>query len=136
MADGGELFDYVDHTGVFSEQEARFYFREMILSLEYMHGKSYAHRDLKPENLLFDKDFVLKLADFGFSKACDSGKLKTYCGTESYMAPEIHLKNPYDGKKVDLFAAGIILFIMYSGTPAFGKALPSDPYYKLLCMKK
>jgi serine/threonine protein kinase len=85
---------------------------------------------------LFDSNFILKLADFGFSKACEAGKLNTYLGTESYMAPEIHLKNPYDGKSVDLFAAAIVLFIMYSGTPAFGKALPSDPYYKLLYTNK
>ena len=79
---------------------------------------------------------MLKIADFGFAKACEAGKLTTYLGTASYMAPEIHLRQAYDGKSVDLFAAGIVLFIMYSGTPPFGKALPSDPYYKLLCTRK
>ncbi len=52
------------------------------------------------------------------------------------MAPEIVLQRKYDGKAVDLFAAAIVLFIMYSGTPAFGQALPADPYYKLLCIGK
>lgn len=48
------------------------------------------------------------------------------------MAPEIHAKKPYRGDQVDLFAAAIILFIMYAGTPPFTKADTKDPYYKLL----
>ena len=52
------------------------------------------------------------------------------------MAPEINLKMKYDGSQVDLFAAAIVLFIMCSGTPPFGRAFPADPYYKLLCTKK
>lgn len=112
-----------------------------ILALEYCHGKGIAHRDLKPENLLFDGDFNLKVADFGFATLIagknDSGLLHTILGTESYMAPEIHLKKPYSGASVDLFAAGIILFILISGTPPFAKADPrSDPHYKLLCTGK
>lgn len=52
------------------------------------------------------------------------------------MAPEIHAKQPYIGTSVDLFAASIILFIMYSGTPPFTKADPKDPYFKLLCTNR
>ncbi len=140
LADGGELFDYVANTGVYSEPVARYYFRQLIEALEYCHNSGIAHRDLKPENLLYDKNFELKIADFGFSTALagrdGKGKLYTYLGTEAYMAPEIHLKMAYNGTAVDLFAAGIILFIMYSGSPAFGRAFPSDPYYKLLCTNK
>lgn len=55
-----------------------------------------------------------------------SGKMHTYLGTESYMAPEIHLKLPYSGASIDLFAAAIILFIMYVGSPPFSKAEPKD----------
>lgn len=60
-----------------------------------MHHKGIAHRDLKPENILFDKNFNLKVADFGFAALMDKyadGKLRTTLGTEGYMAPEIHLK--------------------------------------------
>jgi len=113
-------------SGVFSEEMARFYFRQLIISLEYLHNQGYAHRDLKPENLLFGKNYNLKLADFGFAKALGEDKLSTHLGTESYMAPEILLKMDYSGTSVDLFAAGIVLFIMYSGTPAFTTALTSD----------
>ena len=91
---------------------------------------------MKPENLLFDSEFNLKIADFGFAVVLSgrdgSGMLHTHLGTESYMAPEIHTRIPYKGEQVDLFAAGIILFIMMSQNPPFGQANPNDPYYKLL----
>jgi serine/threonine protein kinase len=65
---------------------------------------------------LLDEKFNLKIADFGFAAPIDgkddSGFCKTKLGTEGYMAPEIHMKKPYIGASVDLFACGIILFIM------------------------
>jgi serine/threonine protein kinase len=111
----------------------------MMNGLHYLHQKGFAHRDIKPENILLSKAFLLKIADFGFSAALrgkdGSGILKTKLGTEGYMAPEIPNKK-YEGKSVDVFAAGVILFIMYAGNPPFEKATPSDPYYKILKEKK
>jgi serine/threonine protein kinase len=138
LVPGGELFEYVADSGRFSEEVARTYFRILIETLEYCHNQGIAHRDLKPENLLFDGSFNLKVADFGFatlwSGKDNSNQLHTILGTESYMAPEIHMRKPYSGTSVDLFACGIILFILYSGTPPFAKADPkSDPHYKLFC---
>ena len=132
---GGELFDFIADTGKFSEKVTRTYFHQMMNGLYYMHAKGFAHRDIKPENILLGKDFVLKLADFGFSclmKGKDgSGVLHTKLGTEGYMAPEVPTKN-YDGSKIDIFAAGVILFIMYAGHPPFEKASVNDPYYRLI----
>ena len=92
---------------------------------------------MKPENILLDSDFKLKVADFGFATYLmgkdGTGLLRTVLGTESYMAPEIHLKLPYLGENVDLFASGIILFILYAGSPPFSKAEQKDPYYRLFC---
>lgn len=66
----------------------------MIEGLSYLHNQGICHRDMKPENLLYDDDFILKIADFGFAKAISGdngdGLLKTILGTESYMCPEIH----------------------------------------------
>jgi serine/threonine protein kinase len=137
LVPGGELFEYVADSGRFSEETARTYFRIIIETLEYCHSQGIAHRDLKPENLLFDAGFNLKIADFGFATLLSgkdgTGQLHTVLGTESYMAPEIHLRKPYSGSAVDLFACGIILFILISGTPPFAKADPkADPHYKLI----
>lgn len=138
LAQGGEIFDYLANTGRFSEPVARYYFKQMIDSLDHCHSKGFAHRDLKPENLLLDEKFNLLLADFGFATLLSgkdgSGKLRSILGTESYMAPEIHSKAPYVGTSVDLFAAGIILFIFITGHPPFNQAKPTDLYYNLICM--
>lgn len=88
----------------------------MLKGIEYVHKHGITHRDMKPENLLFDAYFNLKIADFGFAAPLTgrdgSGYQYTKLGTESYMAPEIHQRKPYNGASVDLFAAGIILFII------------------------
>ena len=154
LVPGGELFEYVADSGKFNESVARTYFHQLIesniplqiifiviyLALEYCHGQGITHRDLKPENLLFDENFNLKIADFGFATLVagnqGDGQLYTVLGTPSYMAPEIHLRQPYSGPAVDLFASGVILFIMMSGNPPFGLAEPKDPHYKLLCINR
>lgn len=84
---------------------------------------------------MLDSNFMLKICDFGFaillSGRDGSGMLHTHLGTESYMAPEIHSHSSYSGAAVDLFAAGIILFIMLSQNPPFSRAEPNDPFYKM-----
>eukprot|EP00827_Trimyema_finlayi_P003246 TRINITY_DN298_c0_g1_i8.p1 TRINITY_DN298_c0_g1~~TRINITY_DN298_c0_g1_i8.p1 ORF type:complete len:330 (-),score=99.97 TRINITY_DN298_c0_g1_i8:13-1002(-) len=129
----GELFDYVANTGYFSEPIARFYFRQLIEAIEYCHSKGVTHRDLKPENLLYDELFNLKVADFGFANVKQNMHSEwnyTKLGTPAYMAPELHYGQPYKAERVDVFAAGIILFILIAGTPPFNEAKKNDPYYK------
>lgn len=136
LCPNGELFDVLFKTGAFAEPICRFYFRQIIEGLEACHSIGIAHRDMKPENILFDAEFNLKIADFGFSILLmgrdGTGVLHTRLGTESYMAPELHMRRPYSGESVDLFAAGIILFIMLSQNPPFSRAEPNDPYYRLI----
>jgi len=123
LAQGGELFDFLMETGKFGEKLARYYFRQMIEGIHHIHAGGLTHRDLKPENILFDKNFNVKIADFGFAAALEgndgSGVQRTYLGTPFYMAPEIHEKKSYDGERVDVFALGIILFIMIAQNPPF-----------------
>ena len=94
-----------------------------------------SHRDLKPENILFDNAFKLKVSDFGLSREAkgDKGdfKLKSRVGTEGYKSPEMELGN-YTGLQADIFATGIILFIMFNGTPPFLSTKPHDRIYKLI----
>jgi serine/threonine protein kinase len=95
----------------------------------------FAHRDLKPENILLSREFVLKVADFGFATIMEgknkSGILHTNLGSEGYKAPEIY-KKQYVGWQTDVFAAGVILFIMLKGTPPFDSANPEDRVYNLI----
>eukprot|EP00830_Metopus_es_P020176 TRINITY_DN788_c0_g1_i2.p1 TRINITY_DN788_c0_g1~~TRINITY_DN788_c0_g1_i2.p1 ORF type:complete len:454 (-),score=121.68 TRINITY_DN788_c0_g1_i2:10-1371(-) len=135
LVKGGELFDYIAVSGRFSDKVARHYFKQFLQALEYLHGKGYAHRDIKAENVLLDTNYDLKLADFGFSTPMTgkdgSGKLSTQKGTPGYMAPEILMMKPYSGEKVDVFAAGVMLFIMVAQHPPFRKAANADPLYKM-----
>lgn len=136
IAQGGELFDFIANSGKFSEPEARYFFKQFMAGLDYCHNHQIAHRDLKPENLLLDKDYKLKIADFGFAGPVEGrdgqGYLHTKLGTLNYMAPEIHLEAPYQGKQVDLFAAAMILFIMVAQHPPFTEAKATDPFYKCI----
>ena len=140
LAIGGEVFDFVAISGRFEEPLARYYFTQFMNGLSYCHEQGITHRDLKPENLLLDKNFTLKIADFGFAAPIEgrdgSGNLTTKLGTMNYMAPEIHLNQPYQGEQIDVFAAAIILFIMVAQHPPFTTAQPSDPFYRCLAGKR
>lgn len=130
LANGGELFDFIAQTGRFSEKVARYYFLQMCSAFSYLHGNGVSHRDMKPENIMLDSEYNLKIADFGFSSTKSQNESRK--GTENYMAPEIHMKQIYSGATVDLFAAGIILFIMVTQHPPFAMATPKDPHYKTI----
>lgn len=131
LARGGEIFDVIFHTRGLDEDITRLYFKHLVEAMCYLHGNNIGHRDLKPENLLLDDNLNLKLVDFGFAKAMNPNELtKTRLGTEKYMAPELLYQKKYDPKKVDVFAAGVILFVMYSGHPPFNQASEHCIYYK------
>lgn len=96
-----------------------------------------AHKDIKLENLLLDQDFNLKVCDFGLSDAISasdaSGFEKSiFGGTPSYMAPELHMRYPYSPQGADLFAMGVVIFVMSTGRMPFVKATFDDPHYNLI----
>lgn len=102
------------------EDEARYYFVQLLSAVEYCHKNHVAHRDLKLDNTLLDqhKPAWLKLCDFGFAKAWQhSSNMDTMrIGTPEYMGPElISSRTGYDGKKVDVWAAGVLLYVMLVG---------------------
>ena len=103
-----------------SEAQAKFYFAEILLGLEYIHAKGVVYRDLKPENVLLDIDGHLKLADFGLSKALPQPDSLTnsFCGSPEYMSPEM-LVGCGHGFGVDYYSLGAILFEMLTGLPPF-----------------
>jgi len=89
---GGELTDYIRQGGL-SEPICRYYFKQLLKALCYLHTKGYSHRDLKLDNILLDDKFNLKIVDFGFSCPLNGlngkGFRSSYVGTPCYMAPEI-----------------------------------------------
>lgn len=99
MISGGELFDYVANSGPFSEPIAKYYFKQILKGVHYIHSKGFSHRDLKPENILLDKNYDVKIVDFGFACALEgrdgSGTNQSQIGTPGYMAPEILARQPY-----------------------------------------
>jgi serine/threonine protein kinase len=117
---GGELFYLLHQRGRMSEQQAKFYFAEILLGLEYIHSKGIAYRDLKPENVLLDIDGHIKLADFGLSKVLPTfdSLTNSFCGSPEYMSPEM-LMGCGHGFAVDYYSLGAILFEMLTGLPPF-----------------
>ena len=122
--------------GAFSESECKHFFKQMLKGLDYIHSSGFSHRDLKPENICLSRDFDIKIVDFGMAKKLEGdvgdGWLVTQTGTKAYMAPEILKKRLYSGEVIDLWALGVILFILYTGLPPFSLADPREEYYKMI----
>nr|XP_003474704.1 testis-specific serine/threonine-protein kinase 1 [Cavia porcellus] len=118
----GDLLEFIKTQGALQEDDARKKFQQLSSAIKYCHDLDIVHRDLKCENLLLDKDYNIKVSDFGFSKRCmrdDSGQLalsKTFCGSAAYAAPEVLQGIPYQPKVYDIWSLGVILYIMVCGS--------------------
>lgn len=101
------------------DEDAFKMFYPLLQAVRYLHSKHISHRDLKLTNVLVDREQRVKLIDFGFAdNSCRP--LHAYCGTPSYMAPEIVLKKEYSGLSVDVWALGVVLYKLLTGEYAFG----------------
>ncbi|KAG0477201.1 hypothetical protein HPP92_013605 [Vanilla planifolia] len=127
-ASGGELFERICNAGRFSEDEARFFFQQLISGVSYCHSMQVCHRDLKLENTLLHGTNAprLKICDFGYSKSSVlHSQPKSTVGTPAYIAPEVLLKKEYDGKIADVWSCGVTLYVMLVGAYPFED--PEDP---------
>ncbi|KAJ3433777.1 protein kinase [Anaeramoeba flamelloides] len=121
----GELFDFIVAHEKLTENTARRFFREIISGIEYCHKLGIVHRDLKPENLLLDHNHRVKVIDFGFSNfTLPNQLLETPCGSPHYVSPEIILGKGYDGAKCDIWACGVILYVLLVGDLPFKNKNP------------
>eukprot|EP00976_Prorocentrum_cordatum_P051551 1040838-Prorocentrum_minimum.AAC.1 len=123
LVKGGELLEALMDKGFYSEEDTRNCFKQLLEGIEYLHSKNVAHRDLKLENLLLTEQGKIdniKIADFGLSKQQEAA-METICGSPQYVAPEILTaqQGVKYGKEVDLWSAGVILFMLLSGYPPF-----------------
>lgn len=101
--------------GPLKENQARKWFRQLTLAVQYLHTLDIVHRDIKCENIVITENFIVKLTDFGFSKFINRSKrlnCNTYCCSMPYAAPEVLSKHPYDGKSSDIWSLGVVLYVM------------------------
>ncbi|GMJ07971.1 sucrose nonfermenting 1(SNF1)-related protein kinase 2.3 [Hibiscus trionum] len=127
-ASGGELFERICAAGRFNENEARFFFQQLISGVSYCHEMQVCHRDLKLENTLLDGSPAprLKICDFGYSKSSVlHSQPKSTVGTPAYIAPEVLLRKEYDGKIADVWSCGVTLYVMLVGAYPFED--PDEP---------
>jgi len=132
-AHGGSLFDRIMKIKKFPEEDALIVFYNIVKAVQYIHNCNIVHRDLKPENILFKTPFCndqILICDFGYADRCDGDNLKELLGTPNYVAPEILLQHPY-GKSVDIWALGVLLFIILSGNFPFNHSTQNN-LFKLI----
>lgn len=120
----GNLLEFIDFRGALPTEFCKKLFHQMSRAINFIHDQDIVHRDIKCENLLLDKDFNLKIADFGFSRRLtySDGVMelsKTFCGSEGYAAPEVLQGIPYDPKLYDVWSMGVVLFVMVCGSMPF-----------------
>ncbi|XP_044736607.1 calcium/calmodulin-dependent protein kinase type II alpha chain isoform X10 [Chrysoperla carnea] len=123
LVTGGELFEDIVAREFYSEADASHCIQQILESVNHCHSNGVVHRDLKPENLLLAskaKGAAVKLADFGLAIEVQGEQQAWYgfAGTPGYLSPEVLKKEPY-GKPVDIWACGVILYILLVGYPPF-----------------
>lgn len=117
----GRIIQHYPKQKFMPENDAKFFFYQILLGVNYIHSQNVTHRDIKPENIILShrgESPLVKLCDFGLSKG--KSVMKTVCGTLIYCAPEIVLAEPHYTYKVDNWSLGCLLYAMLSGKVPFG----------------
>lgn len=131
---GGSLGSYLKKKANkrLEENECKLLFKQIVNGIEYIHSQKVTHRDLKLENLLLEQSCIVKIIDFGFS-TCFSHekKVKIFCGTPTYMAPEIIGRKEYSGPPADIWALGILLYVMLAGVFPFRAPTDRELFKKI-----
>ena len=120
----GNLYQRIKKKKIFSEDSCVSFAKNLLDVLAYMHSRNIVHRDLKPENIMMtsENDYDFKLVDFGLAYE-EQGPCQDRCGSPGYIAPEILKRGGYTSK-VDIFSAGVILYIIVVGRHPFNDSTP------------
>ena len=133
---GKELFKYILLKKKLSEEEACFYFQQIISGIEYLNKLKIAHRDIKCENIIIEENTkIIKILDFGLSNTYGdkpNEMLSTACGSPCYAAPEMLCGKLYKGSCVDIWSAGVVLFTMICGFLPFLEESNKEMYKKII----
>lgn len=130
---GGEFFCLLKRKKRIREDDARLYFIELCLGIDYLHRRNIIYRDIKPENILLDLEGHLKIADFGLAKPNMDESLLAYsfCGSPEYMAPEMLKKNGHN-YCVDIYCLGTFLYELVIGIPPFYSTNTKEMFQHIL----
>uniref|UniRef100_A0A7S3QM01 Protein kinase domain-containing protein n=1 Tax=Dunaliella tertiolecta TaxID=3047 RepID=A0A7S3QM01_DUNTE len=137
FAPGGDMFEYVVKKNGLREDEARWFFQQLIVALDYCHKMGVVNRDIKLENTLLDHSPrpLVKICDFGYSKHEKFQSAPgSRVGTPAYLAPEVILTTKgktYDGKTADVWSCGVMLYVMLVGAYPFERPEDKQDVHKL-----
>lgn len=115
-----------------TEPETRYYMKQILQGVTYLHERRIIHRDLKLGNLFLDDDLHVKIGDFGLAARIeyDGERKKTLCGTPNYIAPEI-LNRKGHSFEVDIWSVGCIMYTLLIGKPPFETTKLKDTYERI-----
>mmetsp|Transcript_12561 Transcript_12561/g.16494 ORF Transcript_12561/g.16494 Transcript_12561/m.16494 type:complete len:337 (+) Transcript_12561:127-1137(+) len=137
---GSELFSHVESSGRFDEPTSKTLFLQILEGVRYIHERYVCHRDMSLENVLVTEN-QCKIIDFGMCLKKPVGvdrrplliRPSGQCGKRNYMSPEIYSNtNPFDGLAIDLWACGVMLFIMLTGVPPFEVPSTIDQRFRMV----
>lgn len=141
---GGELFDFIDENGPLTNSQAKRMFKQLLAGLQRLQELGIGHRDMSLENILYDQNEIYVIIDFGMclrlkphpslpGQWCSINR-QQICGKKNYIAPEVLREDPiFNPMVADIWAAGIILFIVLTGVPPIDKATHADIRYSMIC---
>eukprot|EP00747_Dinoflagellata_sp_TGD_P163286 gnl/TRDRNA2_/TRDRNA2_181793_c0_seq1.p1 gnl/TRDRNA2_/TRDRNA2_181793_c0~~gnl/TRDRNA2_/TRDRNA2_181793_c0_seq1.p1 ORF type:complete len:380 (+),score=57.40 gnl/TRDRNA2_/TRDRNA2_181793_c0_seq1:50-1189(+) len=139
LCEGGELYDRIQQKQYYSEPEANATIRNLLEAVCYIHSKGIMHRDLKPENILLASKVSntdIKISDFGLAKMSRDyprrlPRSHSICGSDFYLAPEVIKQEEY-GREIDIWAVGVIAYVLLSGALPFFHAVLHKLYRQIV----
>ena len=132
----GSLMDLLKKRKLLTEPEVRFFTTQICGAIKYMHSRRVIHRDLKLGNIFFDKNFNLKVGDFGLAATLGNDRERKYtiCGTPNYIAPEVLMgKHSGHSYEVDIWSIGVMMYALLIGKPPFQSRDVNTIYERIKC---